>query len=178
MTDPQFAPPPPPGAFTAPAGGYAAADTYAAASDRTAPAGGPPPAEPDERRSPGLGLTALLLSVLAVVVAPSLAAVAGFRIGARLPEVSRYLSASGTDLAFLSPVRDDVLLAELSFWGGTLVGIAAIVLGVVAIVRRRGRGQGVAAVVLGAVGPLAFFLVLAVAVTAGAGAAAAAVYGA
>ena len=47
-------------------------------------------------------------------------------------------------LALLSPVRDLVLWAEIGFWAGTVLGIWALIQGIVAIATRRGQaGTGV-----------------------------------
>ena len=46
-----------------------------------------------------------------------------------------------------------ILVLGLLFtgWCGILLGLLAVILGIVAIVRRRGRGKGVAGVVLGSI---------------------------
>jgi hypothetical protein len=49
-------------------------------------------------------------------------------------------------------VREWVLLGEIAFWAGTVLGIWAIVQGIVAIAKRRGLGTGIAAVVVAVVG--------------------------
>jgi hypothetical protein len=49
-----------------------------------------------------------------------------------------------------------VLLGECAFWVGTVLGIWALVQGIVAIVRDRGRGLGIGAVVCALLGPVAF----------------------
>lgn len=176
MTDPQLPPPyvpappaapaypaappapyqAPPGAYQVPVGGYAAPS-----GSYIAPAATP-------RRSAVLGLVSLALAVVAGVVTPVVVAIASYEIGRRIPEA---VTRAGTDvesLAFLAPARDQVLWAELSFWGGTILGIAAIVLGIIAIVRRQGRGQGIAGVVVAVIAPMIFFVVAVIAVTAGA----------
>ena len=58
---------------------------------------------------------------------------------------------SFADLSFLSPVREWVLLGEIAFWGGTVLGIWAIVQGIVAVAKRRGLGTGIAAIVVAVV---------------------------
>ena len=60
------------------------------------------------------------------------------------------------DWSILTPVRDWVLLGEIAFWAGTVLGTWALVQGIVAIVKDRGRGWGIAAVVLAVIGPIAF----------------------
>ncbi len=150
----------PPGAYQVPVGGYAApVGDYAV-----------PDAQP--RPSKLLGVLALVLSLVAAVITPIVAAVAGYEIGRRVPEaIMRLRGASDfSSLAFLSPARDQVLWAELSFWTGTILGIAAIILGIMAIARKRGRGQGIAALIVAVIGPMIFFVVLGIALGAGAAA--------
>jgi hypothetical protein len=121
--------------------------------------------EAPTRKSGSLGILALVLAIVAAVVAPIVAGIAGFEIGVRIP--------SGIDtsdpefLATLSPARDQVLWAEITFWIGTVLGIAAIVFGIIAIVRRKGRGQGIAALVVAVVGPVIFWVMLVVAIAIG-----------
>lgn len=145
----------PPGAYQVPVGGYAApAGTYAV-PDTAAPS------------SKILGTVSLILALVAAVVTPIVAAIAAYEIGRRIPEAVSRVSGSVDSLAFLSPARDQVLWAELSFWGGTILGIAAIVIGIMAIARKRGRGQGIAGLIIAAVGPAIFFVVLVIALGAG-----------
>lgn len=153
----------PPGAYQVPVGGYGASSTPAVTPD-----GAPRP-------SSVLGIIALILSAVAAVVTPIVVGIAGYEIGRRIPEAITRMDGSNS-LAFLSPARDQVLWAELSFWAGTLLGIAAIVLGIVAIVRRRGRGQGIAALIVAVVAPLLFFVVLVSALAAGGAAGTAGLY--
>ncbi|MCZ0709631.1 hypothetical protein OYT00_06450 [Microbacterium paraoxydans] len=133
----------PPGAYQVPVGGYAApSGTY------TAPDAAPKP-------SGFLGLLALGLSILAAVVMPIIGGVSAFEVGRRIPQG---ISGSSGDLGFLSPARDQVLWTELSFWAGTVFGIAAIVLGIIAIRRKQGRGAGIAALIVAVLGAVIFFV--------------------
>lgn len=151
----------PPGAYPAPVGGYSApAGAYQA----------PAPAQP---KSSALGIVAFALSIVAAVVAPIIGGAAAYQIGYKLPSVTDQLNESTNDLSFLAPVRDQVLMGEISFWLGTLTGIAAIVLGIMAIAKRAGRAWGITALILGVIGPLIFFTV--VGVTLGLGASSGAV---
>ncbi len=146
---PPVAPPPavpqaPPGAYTVPVGGY------------QAPVGGfvVPPAEPPA--SPVTGIVALIAALVAAVVVPVVGGILAFQIGTLVPTTE--ISTTGaTDLSVLSPARTQVLWAEIAFWAGTVIGTCAFVLGIVATVKRRGRGQGIAAIVLSALGPALFF---------------------
>ena len=93
----------------------------------------------------------------------------GWTIGHRLPGLAVDPSMQDfRSLAILSPVRDLLLWAELSLWIGTATGIAAIVLGIIAIVKRRGRGSGIAALVLAGLGPIVYVTVGMTAFTMGA----------
>jgi len=141
----QIAYPAPPGAYAVPVGGY------------QTPAGGysvPPTAPPASRM---LGVASLVAAVIAAVVVPILGGVFGFQIGTRVPSAD-LLDATGEDLAFLTPARLQVLWAEIAFWAGTALGLLAIVLGVISAARRRGRGFGITAIVLAALGPVFFFV--------------------
>lgn len=144
----------PPGAYQVPVGGYATAS--GAYEVR-------PPAR--EKGSSLLGIVALVLAVAAAVVIPIIGGIVGFEIGTRLPSG---LDTSEPDfLTILSPARDQVLWAEIAFWAGTVLGIAAIVLGIIAIRKRQGRGAGIAAIVVAAVGPIIFWVGLVIALSAG-----------
>lgn len=169
MTDPQLPPPPgaypgsssappvppvspvPPGAYQVPVGGYATS-----AGAYTAPA-------TTNRRSALLGTLALVFALVAAIVTPLIAGINALTIGRALPTTT----AATYDLRMLSPVRDQVLWTEISFWAGTVLGIAAIVIGIIAIAKRRGRGAGIAAIIVAAFGVIFFFTVLIIALTIG-----------
>ena len=145
-------PAPPPGAYRVPVGGY------------TAPAGAYAVPETASRPSGFLGMLALSLALVAAVVTPIIAGINAFEIGRLVPQG---LSAGNGDLSALSPARDQVLWAELSFWTGAALGVAAIVLGILAIRRRQGRGAGIAAIVVAAAAAVLFFVVLVIAFATG-----------
>jgi hypothetical protein len=121
-----------------------------------------------QQRSSTLGVIALVASLAATVLTPIVAIIAAVSIGAGLGGQT-LLSDEWTsgDLSILSPVREWVLVGELAFWAGTLLGIWAIVQGIVAIVRRAGRAQGIVAVVLAAVGPVVFAVAVQLSLTFG-----------
>jgi hypothetical protein len=159
---------PPPQAY-GPAQGYAAPQGYAPQGYGYAPPEGyaPPPqgygpyvpssrpATP--RGGSALGIVALALAIVATVGATILGAIAAFSIGVGAgEELVLDPAAIDVDWSILTPVREWVLLGELSFWGGTILGIWALVQGIVAIAKNRGRGWGIAAVVVAAIGPIAF----------------------
>ncbi|MGB4137915.1 MAG: hypothetical protein WA971_15215 [Microbacterium sp.] len=146
---------PPPGAYGAPIGGYAA------------PAGAYAPAPAP--RSSKIGVIALVLSLVAFVVAPILSIVFGVQIGQHAPGfIDQAENGGATDLSALAGARTQVLWAELAFWLGTIAGIAAIVTGIIAIVKRSGRGQGIAAIVLAAIAPVVFFFAVSIGIGVGA----------
>ncbi|UNK71921.1 hypothetical protein [Microbacterium sp. H1-D42] len=154
MSEPFGSPPPPPpappsGAYGVPIGGY------------PAPAGGymVPYVEPPASRA--TGAIALVLSLIAAVVVPIVGAVFGYQIGVLVPVTAIDVSVESTfqdDLALLAPARMQVLWAEVTFWVGTAIGITALVIGIIATAKRRGRGLGITAIILAAVGPAFFFL--------------------
>jgi hypothetical protein len=148
----------PPGAYAAPVGGYSAT------------AGAYQPSAAPQPKSPTLGIVAFALSILAAVVASVIAGAAGYQIGFTLPTVVQQIDGTTNDLSFLAPVREQVLMGEVSFWLGTLAGIAAIVLGIMAIVKRAGRAWGITALIIGVLGPVIFFTVLGVTLGIGASA--------
>lgn len=142
----------------------------------SAPAWAPPAPAPAPARPagpPALGIVALVVSLVALVVPTVLAALAGWYIAVDVAEriVSRPSTAS-FDLSILSGVRDWVLVGEIAVYGGTALGIWAIVQGIVAIVRRRGMAPGIAAIAVAAVAPLivgtALYIVLSIGVGVGA----------
>ena len=154
----------PPGAYTAPVGGYPAAQ------------GAYTPPVDTAKRSPLFGILAGILGLVAAVVSPIIGGIAGYQAGYRFPDIIDGFEVSTENLAVLSPVRDQVLLGEIGFWIGTLTGIAAIVFGIVSIVKRSGRGWGITGLVLGVVGAGIFFVVLSVLLGFGSAAGAVAFY--
>ncbi len=150
---------PPPGAFAGPAAGYAA--PYVPA--RT---GG----------GPAVGRIALLLALVATVALTLVGAVLAWQIGHGVTAAASIATlqeefARG-DLTVLTPVRELVLWWEITAWSATAIGIWAIVQSIVAIAKRRGRGAGIAALIIAAVGPFVFFVVGYLAAIIGAGLAA------
>ncbi|MBN9175896.1 MAG: hypothetical protein J0I43_00785 [Microbacterium sp.] len=140
---------------------------------------GPPPAArpvtPAGNRT--LGILALVLAGVGVLGATLLSASTGFAAAAGAARHAVGLSPDQLDtlsqgqlLSLLSPVRGLVLWAEIGFWAGTILGVAALVMGIIAIVTRRGRGLGVAAVIVAAVGPVVYGVIVGVAALAGMGA--------
>lgn len=133
-----------------------------------------PSAEPPAAAPATLGASALGVALLAVVGATLLSTITGFAAAEGAMRHAIGVSPEGLEnltdtqlLALLSPVRTLVLWAEIGFWAGTVLGIWALIQGIVAIATRRGRGQGIAAVVIAALGPLAYGVAVGIAVTLG-----------
>lgn len=160
-----LAPQAPPGAYNAPVGGYGA------------PAGAYQSPTPAPRKPATLGIVAFVLGVVAALIAPILGGISGYQVGFGLPSVLQHIDQVTDDLSFLSPVRDQILLGEIGFGSGTLAGIAAIVLGIMAIVKRQGRAWGITALILGVIAPAIFFIVVSVLLSIGAGSGAMNYYG-
>ncbi|MGB4777252.1 hypothetical protein, partial [Microbacterium sp.] len=121
---------------------------------------------------------ALVVALVAVVGATALSAITGYAAANGAMRGAAASSPAGLEdlttdqlLALLSPVRGLVLWAEIGFWAGTVLGLWALVQGIVAIATARGggkgRGQGIAAVIVAALGPVVFAAVVAVTVSAG-----------
>ncbi len=126
----------------------------------------PPPPTPPRRP---LGAIGLVLAILAGVVASGVAGFASFRVAQRAGEEFVARGGQSVDWRLLSPVRDMVLIAEIAFWSGTVLGVAAFVIGIVATARNLGRGPAIAAIVIAALGPFVFAIVVFIAVASGAG---------
>ena len=114
-----------------------------------------PPAAPRPIGRPALGIVALVLAIIALVAPTVAVGPAAFTVGLEVaPALASPVPPS--DLAVLAPVRSWVLVGEIAFWAGTVLGIWAIAQAIVAITRRRGRGQGIAAVVIAPIGFVVF----------------------
>lgn len=118
-------------------------------------------------RSPVLGVVALALSIAAAGGATILSAITGFFAAEGAMRRAVGISPQGLEnfapdqlFGLLSPVRDLVLWAEIGLWAGTVLGVWALAQGIVAVASRRGRGQGIAAIVIAALGPIVYFLVV------------------
>lgn len=172
------APAAPPGAYDVPVGGYAPPVGGYAAPDRgyAVPVGGydvpvggyaPPPAgyalppiAPPAPRT--LGALALIAGLLALLVIPVIAGILAFQIGATVPIDDVLTPGGDVDLGGFVAVRGLVLACEIMFWLGTVLGLFAIVVGIIATAKRRGRGMGITGMILAVFGPLAFFFVIGV----------------
>ncbi|MEJ1155940.1 hypothetical protein [Microbacterium marmarense] len=146
----------------APPAGYSMPPGYSAPAQQRG--AGAPPAQ---KRSAALGVVPLLLSLFAAIVVPVALGLAAFEIG-QGALTQNVLTSAQFSPATLTPVREWVLFAEIAFWVGTVCGTWALIQGIVAIVRRRGRGAGIAAVVLASAGPLIALVVIPSALAVGA----------
>jgi len=100
-----------------------------------------------------LGIVALVLALSALIVPALLGGIAGYGVGAGSGTAFENPMSLTWDWSVLSPVRDQVLLGEIAFWMGTVLGTWAFIQGIVAIVTSRGRGFGIAGVVIAVVAP-------------------------
>jgi len=123
----------------------------------------PPPA----RRGRPMGTWALLLSIVAAVLAPAVGGFAAFRVARGAGPGLTTMSSDAIDWRVLSPVRDLVLVGEIAFWSGTVIGVVALALGIAATALGAGRGPGIAAIVVSALGPIVFGVFVAFAIVAG-----------
>lgn len=174
--NPQHAPVPPavtrapgPGGPAWPTGGYV----------QSVP-GAPPVYLPPSVTAPApttsktLGTIAVIVAICAVAFSSVLSATTSFaaasgavaHAGLTSTRPLEHLSDDQT-LALLSPVRGLVLWAEIGFWSGTVLGIWALIQGIVAIASRRGRGQGIGAVIVAAAGPIVYAVAVTLGVLAG-----------
>lgn len=154
--------PMPPQGYAAPQGYVAPAPVYAPPQGYAPPPQGygpyaPPPQPLRAAGGSGLGVVAFALAVIAAFGATIVGSIAGYSIGLGTGR-DLVLNPAGIDFdwSILTPVRGWVLMGELAFWGGTTIGIWALVQGIIAIVANRGRGWGIAAVVIAVIGPIAF----------------------
>jgi hypothetical protein len=159
MIDPDQAP------YVPPAGAYAAGPT---GYPQEAGSGFLPPMAPVAApKSSGLGVVALIAALVALIVPAIFAAINGMTIGSVIGQTGLDALSVSSNLAVLSPVRDEVLWAELAFWFGTILGVWAIIQGIVATVQRRGRGAGITAIIIAVIAPGAYFTALFVGLTMG-----------
>jgi len=131
-------------------------------------------ATPRPAAGAALGTVALIVAIVAVAVSSILSAITGFAAAEGAIAHSAISSPGGLEglsddqaLALLSPVRGLVLWAEIGFWTGTVLGLWALIQGIVAIATRRGRGRGIAAIILAAVGPIVYGVAVTIAVIVG-----------
>ena len=157
----------PPAGYTAPPG-FVPGAGYATGQRGPVPAASGFVSAGAPARTATLGITALVLALVATGGAAIAGSVAAFSVGRGTgDQLSTRWFGGEFDWSILTPVRDWVLLGEAAFWIGTIVGIAALVLGTVGVVTRRGRGPAIAAIAIAAVGPVVFGIVVQIFLTAG-----------
>lgn len=111
------------------------------------------PEHPARRAGRGVGIAALLLASTAAIAGVVVAAMVAAQLGTTGAFVG-WLDGEG-DLSALAPVRGWVLVGEITGWTCAVAGLTALVLGLVAIVRRAGRGFGIGAVAVALGAPVA-----------------------
>lgn len=136
-----------------------------------APAGWGQPGQP-EARPRTLGLIAMLLAIAVIVLSVIASVIVGVTFGQYATTGEASFSFDSRDLtadqaAAVAPAGV-IMGAQLLL--GTVAGILAIVLGIVAVATRRGRAFGVVGIVVAALAPVLSFVVyfVALAVTAAA----------
>ena len=140
--------------FTAPETGYFVPGSVPS-PEQIAPGSALPGSTTQPTRST-TGIIAFFLALVAVVVPTVAGSISAYLIGAGIDLTAS--EAEVENLSILSPVRDVVLWAEISFWAGTVLGLWALVQGIVALSRGRGRRRGfaIAAIVISALGLIIF----------------------
>jgi len=135
---------------------------YASAGDYYQPAQAAP-------QKPGMGIAALLIGI-AVFVFSLIWAIANGFLAASIPGLVDAALGGAVDAEIAS--SPEAAAFGLSIFGhvvvGTLAGVAALVLGIIAIVRKRGRAQGIAATAIAVAAPVVSYLVYSVVVAAAA----------
>lgn len=123
---------------------------------------------PPAPSSPALGRIALVLAIGAVLVAAVPAWVAAQAAGEAIAYSQMAAGGTGFGWQMLIPARDLILLGEIGVWTGLGLAAWALVQGIVAIRRRRGRGPGIAAAVIAVLTPFVLAAVVFAAFTVGA----------
>ena len=108
-----------------------------------------------------LGVVAFVVSIVLLAFGLALSIVAGFAFG---PLASKMITSSGTiDQTAISSDDPGVagfgMLAVAFFAGGTLLGLWALVQGIIATVKKRGRAFGIVAMCLAVATPVICFVV-------------------
>ncbi|MEH3089742.1 MAG: hypothetical protein PGN24_09165 [Microbacterium arborescens] len=128
-------------------------DSPAFAAPYTLAARGALPEAPRPARRRRTGLLALTIAVVAGLSGIAVAVMVATRLGSS-GALRAWIDSEG-DLRSLTPVRDWILVGEVAFWTCGALGIASVVLAIVAIARRSGRATGITALVIALVSPVA-----------------------
>lgn len=130
---------------------------------------------PTTKRSPMLGIMSLALAMIsalipAIMIAIAFINVARYLTNTTIDTVVRFIAGefNTVDLSILAPVRGWILLGEISFWAGTIIGLWALIQGIIATVTGRGRAVGIAAIVVAVAAPFIYFTAAAIAISSGA----------
>ncbi|BFM26343.1 hypothetical protein [Microbacterium sp. che218] len=171
--------PPPPGPYDAPAprnDGYAAPSAPAAHNAPAAPAY-VPPADNRPVLSNRLGLIAFVVSLVAVVGGSIIAFIAGLQSAG----VAQYAQQNGSSAGQIDPatvppgVEQSALafavLSVVAFVVYGVFGLWGFIQGIVAAIKRRGRGYGIAAIIIAVLGGIVVIVALGVGTSAGLGSA-------
>jgi len=162
--------PPPPGPYDAPAprnDGYAAPAAPAAHDAPAAPAY-VPPADNRPVLSNRLGLIAFVASLVAVVGGSIIAFIAGLQSAG----VAQYAQQNGDTTGQIDPntlppgVEQSAILVGVltvvAFAVYAIFGLWGFIQGIVAAIKRRGRGYGIAAIILAVLGGIVVSVALAI----------------
>jgi hypothetical protein len=106
-----------------------------------APAGEVAPVATNPPKGKGLGVFALILGLLAFLTDLG---VLGFAV-AQIVSLAQSFDWASLALGF----GGFIVFAFIAFWGGIVVGALAVLLGIIAAVKNRGRGAGIFATILG-----------------------------
>ena len=160
MTDPiqppQYVPTPP----YAPGPQYAPGQQYAPGPNGATPYGTSGWGAPEPvTRSRGLGLTAMLIAASVFVLSIVASVVVGMSAG---PLASRTSSSFNFSTSHLSPEQAASfapvgILMGVQILLGTVLGILALVLGIIAVATRRGRPFGIVGICLAVAAPIVSF---------------------
>jgi len=161
--------PPPPEPYDPPPAGRA----DAAAPGYSAPPAYQPPAGTPVKNSNRLGLIAFIVALAGVVIGSILAFVGGMQSGSLVQYANTGANGAEIDPSTLpESARQAAASAGLLTVGGFLVygalGLWGFIQGIVAAVKNRGRGLGIAAVVIAVLGGILVIVFLAVGAGAGA----------
>lgn len=145
----------------------------AAQAGSPAPAGYQPPAAAPVKNSNRLGLIALLVAIAGVVIGSILAFVGGLQSGALVQYASTGSGGTEIDASTLpESARQAAASAGLLTVAGFLVfgvlGLWGFIQGIVATAKNRGRGLGIAAIVIAVLGGVVVSIFLGIGAAAGA----------
>lgn len=167
--DPTYQPP-----ATSPSAPPPAAPAYGSPSGyAAAPAPAYEPAEPQPKGPSTLGIIALAAAVVGVIVGAILVFIGGQQIGslaqygAMAPDGTYQIDEGSLNAAGQQAASVGGLLSFAGFAVYGLLGLWGFIQGIVAIVKKRGRGWGIAAIVVAVIGGGVLFALWTAGVAAG-----------